>query len=245
MLFFKNLCDQMNRRQFVVNNPVLQAAMDDKLSVARLEEVMCQYVGLVTMITSYLFLCSYRFKDVPAVRDELVRNLGEERGGLTDGYTHHEILNRELMKLGVKPNLMVWDGPTREFLAKLSINIATAPEMFAVGVIYALEATANPELVVVGHVLNEYARVRGLGLQLVSDAALAGEHKVTARSANELTLSDFFCLHIDNYEPGHRDRLADAVQQEFARPGAQEEFITGFNTTLDMMDLWWNGLAQV
>lgn len=240
--FFKNLCNEMNARRFLANNPVLGLASQFKAD--HLEAVVGQYVGLVTMITSYLFVASVRLGKIPAARDELVRNMGEERGSLTGGLTHHEILNRELMKLGVKVNLATWDEPTREFLAALNQLITIGPsEAYVAGVVYALEATATPELKVVGQLLNKYAQKRGLAA-VVSAEALAGTATITATTADGLSLSDFFAIHIESFEPGHRDRFAEAMSPEIMYDVSKQMwFATGFRTVLDLMDIWWERLA--
>ncbi|OGH61985.1 MAG: hypothetical protein A2848_00335 [Candidatus Magasanikbacteria bacterium RIFCSPHIGHO2_01_FULL_50_8] len=235
----------MNKRKFLADNPVLKAAQLNELSPARIEEIVGQYVGLVTMITSYLFMGSHMLSKIPAARDELVRNIGEERGSLTGGYTHHEILNRELMKLGVKANLTVWDAGTRDILAALGLFVGggSQSEYFVAGVIYALEATATPELQVVGRILNEYARMRGLP-QLITDEALVGRHVVRAASASEMDLSDFFGIHIEAFEPGHRDRFAQAIASEPKVEWSDRvQFATGFRSVLTLMELWWERLA--
>lgn len=241
--FFGKLHQQMLNSVFLARNPALEAARIRGIDATKIEEIVGQYAGLVTMIVSYLFMGSVRLDKFPAVRDELIRNLGEERGSLTGGLTHQEILNRELVKLGIKVNLATWDEPTRHFLAMLSRDINTSHPMRVAGVIYALEATATPELGIVGRLLNEYSRMRGFEKQLVSDAALAGQHQVVATTAEELSLDDFFCLHVDSFEPGHRDRFADAIAPELQEWEVQREFENGFSYVLVLMEAWWQKLA--
>lgn len=240
--FFDNLCKDMNARRFLGDNPVLGLASQFKAD--HLEAVVGQYAGLVTMITSYLFIASVRLSRITAASSELVRNMGEERGSLTGGLTHHEILNRELMKLGVKINLATWDEPTREFLAALVQLITNGPsEAYVAGAVYALEATATPELKVVGELLNAYAQKRGLAA-VVSAEALAGTATITATTAEELSLSDFFAIHIESFEPGHRDRFAEAMLPEIeCSVQKQRQFRSGFEMVLDLMDTWWERLA--
>ncbi len=239
------LVSGMYDRPFLNNNPVLNKLEAGEMTASRAEVVVGEYVGLVTMIISYLFSASCVLDKTSAARDELIRNLGEERGSVTAGQTHHEILNRCLQKIGVNVNNHVWSKSTRDFLFVLGQAIYTKSPVYVAGVILALEATATPELMVVAKILNRYAALRNMP-QLIADDVIAGTAELP-KDMSDLNLDDFFAMHIEDFEPGHRDRFIGAIlpaldAQEDGEK-AFREFISGFTWVLDLMDAWWIKLA--
>ncbi len=55
-------------------------------------------------------------------------------------------------------------------------------------------------------------------------------------------MSDWFALHILDFEVGHRDLLQNAIQISLKEEADIAEFAAGFNSVLNAMDDWWKGM---
>lgn len=54
-------------------------------------------------------------------------------------------------------------------------------------------------------------------------------------------MSDWFALHILDFEVGHRDLFQQVILETEMNESAQEEFVQGFRALLSAMGLWWEG----
>jgi len=111
--------------------------------------------------------------------------------------------------------------------------------------IYALEASAVPELTTVGKIINCQAgreAIKLLGANNPSSLRRIVETEV-------YSLEDFFFLHIHDFERAHESRLKSAITADFSTDSTKEyawrQFICGSYETWNFMDQWWEALSQI
>jgi len=228
-------------RCMTAENPVLAGAQSRSLGVDEIEAVLSQYSLLPARISTFLTLGAQRLACWSAVRKELERNLGEEEGNGTGGVPHYQILCDALrVELGLDVRDVRPSRSTRHFLNDLVQSIGSTSPAFAAGVLYALEDSAVPELSVVAKIINTYSARKGAATRV----RLARRPKPCEFVAGRITLSDFFAMHIHDFEIGHRDFLAEAVSAYLEEPTARAEFRAGFEHLMDAMETWWADLAK-
>ena len=227
--FFENLESKMREYRFLSDNPVVKRIKAGKGSKQFLVETVNDYAGLVVFIVPFLAKAQYSLKKFPEIVKELKQNISGERGAKTQGITHHDLLNRGLL---LEKEITIckndWTNETLEFLYGIdeAMHEQKKNPSFVAGMIYALEDSATPELAII-----------------VTQLLSAIQSDSTAHA--EISLKDFVQMHTEDFEPGHRDRFAEAVAG-YLGSGAlsQKEFTAGFITIMDMMEVWWQELAQ-
>lgn len=230
----------------VRRNPVLVRAGQGG-QAASVASVLGQYSLLPATIVEYLKIGQARLARWDDVGEELGRNVGEELGSRTEGRTHYDILvtaaGRELglSLTGVKPT-----AATAQFLDDIRRGLHEQPPPHAAGMLFALEASAIPELTVVAGVVNEYAALTGSAESpiILSEAAWAAGGLEGREAAGRYTLNAFFAAHLFDFEVGHRNRLAGALGKHLVSPRERVEFAEGFGSVLCLMDCWWAALAD-
>lgn len=227
--FFENLENTMNTYGFLRNNPVTARIQETEDKLEKKEyaaRIVNEYSALVAHIVPYLAHAQYRLMEFPEIVKELDKNIGEERGSKTHGFTHQDLLIRGL-KAEKKIELcsFSWKKSTNRFTFQIAVAICNQSDSFVAGVIYALEDSATPELGII---------VTQLLAAIPSDG--------TGKS--EISLDEFVSMHTEDFEPGHRDGFADAVVG-YLENGTlnSEEFTEGFMFVMDLMETWWNELA--
>jgi hypothetical protein len=98
--------------------------------------------------------------------------------------------------------------------------------------IYALEATAKPELIVVAHIINFAAQPQVIDIVKLTDES----------TANDSTLEGFIAMHTKDFEVGHESGLRETLEDFIATDTV--EFCKGFDLVLCVMQIWWDNLAQ-
>lgn len=242
---FRSLNEEMLSREFLARNPLLSRVSTSE-SIPELAQAIRQYVRLPEEIVTYLKAAAAWFPTGHPIQRELERNWGQEQGSVTGGIPHVEIL-----KFGLKRDLKIdaehvsSNAATRRFLETISQGMMRS-RWFAVGQAFALEATAVPELAfLVGPALNLYAKQTAQPEPIEKTALRMG--KVlrrlptikTPEEAFALTMTDWFALHILDFEVGHRDLLQEAILPSLQDESDVAEFRAGFCHVLDAMDLWW------
>lgn len=243
---FTTLTQLRNRARFLStqHNPILKAERNDfegKINFEFIANVLGQYFGLVTEITSYLSEAAIIAEDTdwPNIARELVRNRAEEFGSRTGGVPHRTLFARAMRhELGILVERVYRNQDTHQFLNSLSGAFYQQHAEFSLGAIYALEDTAAPELVVVGNIL---ALIHsGIEVNGLSSNNLAAQDR--GRPANQLSLSSFLRMHIVDFEVGHSDGLKTAIEKD--APDMSESFAEGYEFVLNLMETWWENLAK-
>lgn len=223
-------------------NPVLARIKHNPVVARNVAQVLGQYSLLPATIVEFLKIGEDRLFQWEAVREELQRNIGEELGSRTKGQTHYEILktsaNREL---GLLLSDAVPTPDTDKFLNQIRQDLFVRPRSYAAGMLFALEASAVPELTVVAHVINKYAEAIG---NVENPITLSEQDwKNASDPSGHYTLNSFFAAHLFDFEVGHKDRLAETLEKHLKSSdeivGVQE----GFESVLCIMDHWWDNLA--
>jgi hypothetical protein len=246
--YFSHLEDSLGQRHPSMDtrrNPVLTLIDEGKLNAGGIEEALSQYSLLPKRIVHFLSAGASRLQAWEAVGTELRRNIGEEEGSRTDDIPHYVILKDALRKelaLDVQ-DVRPAEG-TRRFLDAVDRGLTQQPAAFVAGMLYALEDSAVPELAVVASIINRYAMLTGRAEPINLAALTSGDRKAsTPKDEKEkYSLNSFFASHMLDFEVGHRNGLASAIQGHI--PVAEmRAFEDGFEYVLDEMDVWWKTLA--
>ncbi len=201
----------------------------DKLTKEQLTYVLRQYTQFPRNIVSILVSAAYNFgyHGWTSLVDELRQNVFEELGG-GDGDiakafgTHYSILRKELQSVfEIDIDTTQASPATKKFLANVKSIVESEPAI-AVGGVFALEASAIPELQIVMKFTDHLANVTG---------------KTVTK-----TLSAFFSFHVDQIEVGHRDRLLELIAPKLSDATSLAKFYEGFDQVLQAMDIWWDEL---
>ena len=235
--------DSMSER----DNPVLVLLQRGGLTAKELGNILAQYSLLPATIVEFLATGASQLKIWPDVRGELERNMREELGSRTDGQSHYEILKAALLsELGLDVTETCATNCTSEFLSLIRKGLLEESPDFIAGGVYALEASAIPELTIVACLINEYARLTELPNEPIDLFPLQSLKRDINRYVgvnDKYSLNSFFASHLLDFEVGHRNGLAAAVQK-YVGPEDIEGFEAGFEYVLDAMDRWWQALAQ-
>lgn len=214
-------------------NPVITALKSRHLNHTQGVEVLQQYFYLVSTITQFLTVAMVRIPWTE-VKEELRRNLNEELGSGTNGISHQELLETLLGKeLGIEVRVP-WNEVTKNFISSLLLEFHKRPSNYAAGMIYALEATACPELLVVAEIINLTAQKQVVDLAKLKDPSGQKLNKVE-------TLQGFLAAHTLEFEVGHESGLRTALEYVV---NDWDQFEYGFYRVLNLMQIWWEGLAK-
>lgn len=211
-------------------NPVLKRVryltFDQKLAV------LGQYSIFPKNIISFLTAAAYSlsYYGWNHVVKELLQNINEEmgqgEGKISKYHEPHYTILRKIFKAGfdtdinnIKPH-----AGTQAFVSDMKSLLEDNNPNTVCGSVYALEASAVPEL----------SLVKELVLSALDDCN---------QKLPDLLL-DFFDWHINDIEIGHRDRLLGMASREITGERGWQEFEEGFRGTMSIMDIWWASLAE-
>ena len=234
-----NLAEHLCQRPFLTpNNPVIMNLKSGKLKPDTGKEVLKQYYYLVVMIVEFLTIAMVR-TPFDEVYKELRRNLGEELGSRTEGLPHQWIFEH-LVRLEMRIDIRApWSKTTSNFINKLLLRFHTDSPIFVVGMIYALESTACPELVRVAEIINLVAAEPIVDITKLHDSAYVAKLDEPDRRGN---LTNFLAMHVVDFEVGHQKGLQKALKPHVREDW--DEFFHGFVYILDEMAVWWEGLSR-
>jgi hypothetical protein len=162
-----------------------------------------------------------------SVEAELNRNIGEELGSDSSGVPHYLLLASAMRQ---EFDLEIWtavpETATDRFIDSMRSALRDANPFYVMGVTYALECTAVPELQVVIHLVQYLASQR-------DNATLHPE-----------TVS-FFDRHLGVWEPGHEAELKKAIDPYLTNEMVKtESFKSGFLQVMHIMERWWHELTR-
>jgi len=218
-----------------LENPVIISLKNGNMIPAQGLGAIQQYYYLVMTIVQFLAIAMARIP-VASAKTELLRNLGEELGSKTSGTSHQELFARLAQKeLGISIRAP-WNEATQNFICNLLWAFNNYTSRQVAGMIYALEATASPELIMVAEVINLSARRTVVDLGKLTAPAREEENYQVQ------TLEGFIASHTCQFEIGHESGLRSTLEK-FASADWQE-FEYGFYQVLAWMQIWWKGLAR-
>jgi Domain of Unknown Function with PDB structure (DUF3865) len=226
-------------------NPVLTHARYQTVTASTVARVLEQYSLLPATIVEFLTIGEERLCKWEEVREELQRNIGEEMGSRTEGQTHYEILNTSTKReLRLLLSAAVPTPDTNEFLSQIKKGLHVQPLSATAGMLFALEASAVPELTIVAHAINKYAELIGNVEKPITLSEIDWKNAAGSPGAGGLyTLNSFFAAHLFDFEIGHKDRLANTLENYIRTPDEIVGFQKGFESVLCIMDRWWENLA--
>jgi hypothetical protein len=230
-----------------LKNPVLVRAARGAVKTGSVAEVLKQYSLLPATIVEFLQIGETRLSRWKEIREELKRNIGEEMGSRTDGQTHYEILKTATAReLGLYLSNVKPTACTEKFLHEIRLGLHEQPPPYAAGMLFALEASAIPELTVVARIVNLYAELIGSVEIPITLSEIDWKTGETARRLTEgqYTLNRFFAAHLFDFEVGHKNRLAEAVGKHLGAVHELTGFEQGFESLLCIMGRWWDALAD-
>jgi hypothetical protein len=160
---------------------------------------------------------------VKELRDNVFEELGGGCGDIAHEFgPHYSILRKELHNVfDIDIHVVTASGATERFLSTIK-SIVQAEPIIATGGVFALEASAVPELGIVMKLVSHLAQLKG-----------------TALTTN---LSNFFKFHVNDIEVGHRDRLMQLIENQIADVDNFNKFVQGYDQLLGAMDQWWADL---
>jgi hypothetical protein len=171
------------------------------------------------------------------VANALFRNIGEELGSATHGVPHYKMLIDGLFDLKAQfyqapvETIDKWSPfssspSTRRFLDEMKGLTSSQKPAFLFGVVYALESSARPELIVVRELINRLLR----------------DNRIALNSHN--ILPTFLKLHIETFEPGHEQDLRQIVSRVVASEEDRDECTLGFHQVMKAMEELWEGWTE-
>lgn len=227
-------------------NPVIERIKRNELSAANIESVLAQYSLLPAMIVEFLTTGASRLQEWPHVKAELERNIGEEMGSRTEGLTHYAILKNGLLReLGLDvADVRAFSG-TQAFLDSIRSGLRNQPEAYVAGMLYALETSAVPELMIVAKLVNEYATAIGSQPPIVLSGMSARKQIDVSLMNDRYSLNVFFASHLWDFEVGHKKRLATTLSEDLPVSSTfLKQFDAGFSFVMRAMDEWWLYLSK-
>lgn len=203
----------------------------NELSKEELTYILSQYFQFPRHIVSVLVSATYTFgyHGWTEVVGELRENVFEELGGgcghiATEYGPHYSIVRKELENVFQVDVQESRPSPaTTQFLDGLNVLMQSEPWKAAGGV-FALEASAVPEL--------------GIVIKLVNHLASLHRKPLTRNIVN------FFKFHMNDIEVGHRDRLIKLLEGQLSDSSKLATFVEGYDEVLHSMDVWWTSLNQ-
>jgi len=247
--FFRALERETYAHEPFSANPVLVS------SEVNLERVLINYSSLVMWIVPILRIVRDRAAEegYDHLVKELTRNIAEELGSESEGVAHREIFADCLKEhFGIEvicktsPRLSHYDPATESFINSLLALVREGSFADALGVIYALEVTATPELRVLGRLINQLAIEKG-GTPPLTDEHLLGADTKGEFAHNTTTIQGFLVNHVSTWEAGHRDLLEVAINDSHAlcSEAPREAIASGYRNVLGQMTLWWRAMATL
>ncbi|HYF04764.1 MAG TPA: DUF3865 domain-containing protein [Patescibacteria group bacterium] len=212
-------------RQLIKGTAALHIRTNMVASVGNIENALGQYYKLVEAIAPILLMvgCRAETDSMQGLMDELTENVGEERGSRTKGIPHKTLLQNALRnELRIDISGIKTNNATKNFLNSLMKSAMFETLSKALGRIYALEATAVPELIMVRELIKKFARREGIEIPAASE------------------LLEFIKIHVLDFEVGHESGLRNTLKPCNLN---WEEFDKGFLETLRDMQTWWDKLA--
>lgn len=240
--------------EFLCHNDVLYSQNPELARYA-----LSQYSALIESIVELLTVVCVRAsaEDWNLISDELHRNISEEEGSESDGVPHRIIAAEHFQKAGIvwpaqtqtieeyrqgigssDPRTFRYDPATRSAMAMMCKMAQHLTPSSAVGMAFALEVTARPELRLVAKLLN--LAISDTDQDPLPEWIISGNAPPKV-APDPLSLLGFFSHHIFEWEKGHEERLADAIT---STEGIDEvEFRAGFDMLCDLMNVWWVALS--
>jgi len=162
-------------------------------------------------------------QSVPALSAELRRNYEEEIGSPSEA-SHFAVYNQGLLEsFGFRADEYIVSSATNRFLKTLLNLVESGTASSICGVFYATEASAIPELELICDITDLYSK-RQDGCQKTK------------------TLSNFFDLHLNGVEQGHKDGLGLFINQYDKYNLNLSEIRTGFFAAVEAMKTRWTSL---
>ncbi len=232
----KNVRIELENRMFesfssVSENKNIVFVNRNNMTNEQLAYVVKQYAQFPRNIVSILVGAAYNFgyHGWTELVNELRENVFEELGGgcgdiASEFGPHYSILRRELQNVfDFDIHSVVSSKATAKFLDTVR-NIVQSEPLIAAGGVFALEASAVPEL--------------GIVMKMVNHLADLKDKPLTKN------LQNFFQFHVDDIEVGHRDRLIQLIENHLADTSNFNKFVDGYDKLLNAMDIWWLEIHQ-
>ncbi|AFY66368.1 DUF3865 domain-containing protein [Geitlerinema sp. PCC 7407] len=200
-------------------NPMVQIMRE--VSAEQLIYVLQQYAIFPKALVDLMVLTEQKAQQSgwSRIAAELQDNIAEELGRGTEGVSHYRLLAEGLEDaLGVPVVAIAPSPATMQLLAHLN-SIFRKGGAYILGASYAIEASSIPELLIVQKMI-----------------------RYLLQKEMPPTLDHFFTMHLNEWEPEHEADLRNAIAH-YLQPEDLPEFEAGFYMVLEVMEIWWKGLA--
>lgn len=226
-----NFREELERRMFenfdcVSMGKNIVFVQRNEMEQEQLLYIVEQYAQFPRNIVSILVTAAYNFGYhgwadlVVELRQNVFEELGGNSGEIANEFgPHYSILRKEIENVfSIDIHASKPSKATTAFLTKVK-SIVDSDPLVAAGGVFALEASAVPELEIVMKLVNHLAALRNKPLTK--------------------NLQNFFQFHVNDIEVGHRDRLINIVEHYLCNDENFSKFVQGYEMVLEAMDIWW------
>lgn len=203
------------------NNIVL---MLKDLNKDELKSVINEYAQFSNEAIHMLLDARIRNYDWEKLKNEIDRNIEEEKGSETKLVPHLEIMRRGYREeLGIETDDTHVSKTTELFLSKMRKIFKHDDNVFSAGALLAFEGTAIPEFYILDEIVKEYTLKSGIEFKKGPTKSYIDGH-------------NFF-------EIGHEDGLKNEIK-DYINDSNKENFVKGYVSVVLAMAQWWESLAQ-
>ncbi|MDQ3816183.1 MAG: DUF3865 domain-containing protein [Acidobacteriota bacterium] len=169
----------------------------------------------------------------PALTKEIMRNMDEEMGALSQGVPHLELMRHGYRReLGIETDGLRYTAVTEDFINRMNGLFRDSDNTFLAGVLLAFEATAVDEFRIVERILRRYKELIG---GEITDDSLTGQY--IAGHVMPGTPTPDRDPEMDHYR-GMVDAVGGNVDDGNLRP-----LVQGFFSVCLELNRWWEQIA--
>lgn len=216
-------------RKFIRNTNLTPESNDivlmlKDLNSKDLKVVINEYAQFSNEAIHMLLDARIRNYDWENLKNEIDRNIEEEKGSETKMIPHLEIMRRGYRaELGIETDDSAVSKTTELFLSKMRRIFKHDDNAFSAGALLAFEGTAIPEFYILDEIVKEYTVKSGIEFKKGPTKSYIDGHKF--------------------FEIGHEDGLKNEIK-EYITSENNESFVKGYVAVVLAMAQWWESMAQ-
>lgn len=160
----------------------------------------------------------------PKLRDEIDRNIEEEKGYLTNRTPHLEMMREGYMRdFKIDTDAVPRSQTTEKAMRALKRIFESSNTPFNAGATLAFESIARDEFLILDNAVEQFSKESGHEVHEGNTRKYIDGHKI--------------------YEIGHESGLVDSIQP-YIDDGNKDDFIKGYAAVLLVMSTWWESVSN-
>jgi hypothetical protein len=204
------------------SNHIVQLVKE--LNKDELQSVINEYAQFSNEAIHMLLDARIRDYDWEQLKNEIDRNIEEEKGSETKLVPHLEIMRRGYREeLGIETDDNHVSKTTELFLAQMRKIFKHDDNAYSAGALLAFEGTAIPEFYILDEIVTEYTKKTGIEFKKGPTKSYIDGHKF--------------------FEIGHEDGLKTEIKP-YINAENMENFVKGYVSVVLAMANWWESLAH-